>query len=270
MKLLVAIILLFVGFTSISKAQDSTPQPEFNFQKAYQDLQFMEDQYRGKHTEYELARSQYMQSQTIASQQKAQEATFGMLSSRDDVVKAYLTMLRMRLAESFGIPSDRLQVLQTRIDTEVAWYESHKTTLSSAESLADQTADSNIAKTRYERFTTPLTYEILTDIAVGKQTFLRDQQKSLVNDLDTKISEIRAEGVLPTDDIERASLEVKNRIARSETKDAEVRKIITDAKAENLQSRFSQIVSRLGESVQYMKEGNTYLGQILNYIKYGT
>lgn len=269
MKVLVCLLVFLVSFTSVAYAQESTPAPEFNFQRAYQDLQFMEDQYRGKHTEYELAKSQYLQSKTLASQQKAQEATYAMLFSRDDVVKAYMTSLRMRLAESFGISNDRIQVLQTRIDTEVSWYESHKTTLSSAESLDDQTADSNIAKTRYERFTVPLAYEVLTDIAIGKQTFLRDQQKSIVNDLNSKISEIRAEGILPTDDIERASLEVQNRIARSESKESEVRKIITDAKGESLQTRFSQIVGRLGESVQYLKESNTFLSQVLNYIKYG-
>lgn len=266
--LLSLFISFFIGVFSVS-AQEPSPQPEFNFQRAYKDLEFTEDQYRTKHTEYELARSQYLQSRTLNAQQKAQEATYNMLFTRDDVVKAHLTMLRMRLAESFGIPKDVVKVLQTRIDSEVVWYETHKTTLSSAESLTDQTADSNIAKNRYEKFTSPLIYEILTEIALGKQTFLRDQQKSIVNELETKISEIRAEGELPTDDIERGVLEVKNRIVRSESKDQEARKIITDAKKENLSTRFNQIVGRLGESVQYIKEGNTYMEQVLSFIKYG-
>ncbi len=261
--------LFLVLFLLVATSVSTVHAQEFNFQKAYTDLEFTEDQYRAKHTEYELARSQYLQSKTLNAQQKAQEATFGMLSSRDDVVKAHLTMLRMRMGESVGIPANRIQVLQTRIDTEVGWYDSHKTTLSSAESLDDQTADSNIAKTRYEKFTSALIYEVLTEVAMGKQTFLRDQQKSIVSDLESKIGEIRAEGILATDDIERGTLEVKNRIARSESKDAEARKIITDAKSENLASRFNQIIARLGESIQYLKEGNTYLGQIMTYIKYG-
>lgn len=264
--LIIGIVFLFPIKTL---AQEATPQGEFNFQKAYSDLTFIYDKYRQAHSEYELARSQYMQSRTIASQQKAQEATFNMLSNRDDAVGAYLTMLRMRLSESFGIASDRITLLQTKIDTEVQWYKDHKTTLSSAESLEDQTADSNLAKGRYDNTTLALSYEILTEIAIGKQKFLRDQQKSIVSELDNKIVEIRAENILTTSDMERGIIEVRNRIARSESKEAEAQKIFSDARGNQIANSFNQIVFRLNESVQYIKESNTYIHEILRKIKYG-
>jgi hypothetical protein len=271
-KKLVLALLLLLSSCGIKSALAQSPTPtssEFNFEQAYKDFVFTFDQYRSRNTEYALARSQYMQSKTLASQQKAQEGTYNMLFARDEAVRTYLTAIRMRVAEAIGVPDDKKLVLRTRLDTEVAWFENHKSTLSSAESLDDQTADSNVARDHYSKTSTPLIYESLMEIAIGKVKFLRDQQSAIVNDLEAKLVEIRGEGEIDTGDMERGVLEVRNRISRSEAKESDARKLLVGVKQQEIPAKYSQVTARMGESLQYLKEANIYLDEMIRRIKYG-
>lgn len=246
-----------------------TPAP-FNFQRAYQDFVFNYDLYKTAENEYELARAQYMQSKTLAAQAKAQEATYKMLQARDEVIKTYFTALRQRINEGIGISQDRKEVLYQKIDIEVEWYNQHKQSTSSAASLEDLSTDSNKARDRYRNITESIAYEILTEIAIGKEYFLRQKQTVIMDELRTKLAEIRANGDLPTDIMERDLLEVENRQARSIAKEEEARKIQTVElpKAKQKAAGFyDTIIFRITEAVQYLKEANTYLKEIVQRIK---
>ena len=268
--------LAFIIFLGIAQsllvasayAQSSTPTPVFDFQKAYQDFVFNFDKYRSNHDEYELARSQYLQSQTLAAQAKAQEATYNMLFARDEAVRSYLTMLRTRLGEAVGVSVDRRDFLFTKIATEVNWFTSHQSRLSSASSLEDQVSDSNEAKAQYDKATEVLIYDVLTEIALGKQYFLRQKQITIISDLESKLDQIRSDGQIDTGQIERWLLETKNLVIRSEGKEQDALKLQTEnAKSKNRSSIFNQIQFRVNESIQYLKDANDFLLETIKTIR---
>lgn len=267
----VSIGLLFcsIAFTRVY-AQEETPTPVFDFGKAYQDFVFNFDKYRAAHDEYELARSQYLQSNTLASQANAQEKTYNMLFDRDEALKTYLTMLRMRLGAAVGVSHDRREFLFTRIDREYTWFDDHQSNLSSAASLADQVADSSEAKSQYDKTTEVLIYDVLTDIAIGKTYFLRQKQQSLIFNFESKLAQIRTDGETDTAQIERWLIETKNRITRSEEKEADILKQQLEIPKSKARSQlFNQIQLRVNESLQYLKEANDFLLEIVKTIRNG-
>jgi hypothetical protein len=265
----ILILLFLISASSFVFAQTPTPGLGFDFPKAYQDFLFTYDNYTNAETSYQLARAVYLQSKTLAAKSKAQEETYKFLQARDEVIKTYLTMLRQRVAESVGISQDVKTVLFSKIDIEVGWYGVHKDKISSAATLEDLTRDSDEAKDRYRDITQSVVYQILTDISVGKEYFLRQKQRSIIDDLNKKLIDIRTSGDFQTDQMERDLLEVENRQARSIAKEDEVKKMLTDLEKATVGSEniYNQIVFRMGESLQYLKESNTYLRQIVQKIK---
>lgn len=99
---------------------------------------------------------------------------------------------------------------------------------------------------------------------------MRQKQLSIISSLEAKLAEIRQNGDLKTDTMERDLLEIQNRQQRSIAKEDEARKI---QQTELLKSKdrapgfYNTIVFRVTEAVQYLKEANTYLKEIIQRIK---
>lgn len=140
MKRLLGILLFFILF--FFSVHVTFSQEDFDYQKAYKDYVYTFELYKKAHSDYLLAKTQYNQAKTLASQTKARDATAIMLEKRDDVVITYLTTLRMLLSESDGITDAEKQGLFTRIDSEVAWFKNHKSQIPSAGTLTDLSEDS--------------------------------------------------------------------------------------------------------------------------------
>lgn len=264
MKHLAVFILLGSFFIFARPALSQT----FDYTKAYEDYTFNFDLYQKAFNEFDLARSQYLQSKTLTAQGKAQEATYKMLVSRDEVVKTYLTALRLKLAESPGVKKDQRENFYTILDQNVAWFNTHKLGLSSAATLEDQTKDSDEARDRFTSIT-PTIYKILVAIPTGKIDSLQDIINKSVSELKAKIIEIRAAGDHNTDVSERWILEVENRLARSEDKQSDAQMLLLKLKDQEKGNAdiYNQAISRLQESLQYIKEANSYLKEIIKQIK---
>ncbi len=285
--ILSAVVFLLVGIVSVH-AQDASPSassaaataspsptPEvFDFNKAYKDYVFVTDQYNVAHSTYVLARSQYFQAKTLASQAKAQDATAKMLIARDDVMKAYLVALRLRLSETDGVSDTTKQGLFTRIDTDVAFWKTHHDRIDSAASLQDLTSDSNSAKLHFP-ITETLSYEVLSTIPQGKEFVLRNQLADLLSQTKTKISKIRANGDLDTSESERWVLQTDQKLTRSQDKEIAAQDLIskltsTDPTNTNQKKSviYGQVTQTLVDSLQYLKEASSYLKEVLKRIKY--
>lgn len=260
-----ATIFALVMFGSRSLYAQTT-----DYDSAYQTFVASYDEYLKQHSEYDVARSGYLQNKTITAQAKAQQETYEMLSARDEVLINYLNVLKLRLGLAVGVDEAVKQSEYTKLDLDLDWYTTHKATLSSAASLEDQTADSNEAKQRYDSITQKTIYEVLAQIALGKDSALRLGQKNLISDTKTILSTITTNGDLDTSFLERALLEVENRNTRSEGKNQDAQKIlVTLEKSRNPSAGYSDLQFRLNESIQYLKEANTYLLQIIGQIKGG-
>ena len=121
------LVLFLFGLTSLSSFSQ-----DFDFGKAYADYTFQLSQYQKAHSEYELAKAAYLQSGTLAAKSEAQVKTASMLVARDETVRTYIVAIRLRLGEVGGILSTEKDPLFSGLDSEAAWYESHRKEVSSA------------------------------------------------------------------------------------------------------------------------------------------
>lgn len=253
----------------------STPGPTgepFTFERAYQDYVYTMDVYNGAHSEYLLAKAQYEQAGTLVSQTKARETTEAMLEARDDVVLAYLTAVRMRMVEADGVGEITKNGLFTRIDAELSWFRDHKNRLSSAGTLQDLEDDSDEAADRFNELTQTVAYETLATVPFGRLSLMRSQTSSVLADINNKIFQVRSNGDKDTAVIERWAFEIDNKITRSLDKEIEAQALIPNFtpdqrnRTPNYAKNFNDIIFRLEESRQFLRDATEYMREIIREI----
>lgn len=261
------IVVIFFWLFTLTAYGETPSSDEFNFQRAYTDYIYNFDIYRKANLNYELARSQYLQFKTLKSQENAYNATLTLLSARDDTLSTYLSGLRKKLDETFGADGAKKEILFSKIDQEVSWHIGHRDSLPSAGTLEDPVADSNNAKTRFS-LDTPLFYETLVAISGGKVIYAREKQEVILTTLKEKIAEIRANGDKNTQLLQRWVLDTEEKIARSRQKEAEAYTILAKAASTTTPQTYNEVLFKLKESYQYLKEANSFLLEIIGEIKY--
>lgn len=255
-------LLAFFAAFFIARAQ------AFDYAKAYQDYLYNYNIYVGAHSAYDLARSQYMASGTIASKQKAQDATSAMLMDRDQALITYLTALRMKLKETPGVVDSNRESLFSLIDNEISIYNTHKTKISSAGSLDDLVADSTEAATQFGQ-TELLSYQVLLSISIGETTEFRTREKDIISALRTKIAEIKVNGDKKVDSVDRALTDAEDKLSRSQEKEQEAQTTLSKLKVTNKDklSTFNNAETSMGEALSYIKEANTIVKDSIMQIK---
>ncbi len=272
-KIFSILVFLVIFLSSISLVHSQTPTPSgaFDFNRAYADYIYNTQLYNDAYSAYQLARSQYLASNTLVAQGNAQTATLKMLQARDEMVKTYLTAIRMRLKETDGISINDLNIAFTQIDNDFTWWGSHKTKLASAGSLDDLVADSGEAYTHYQT-TLMIVYQSLTTIFVGRLDSDRSDMGRLVADLKNKVAQIKINGDKDTSQIERSLIDVDNSISRSASKESEAKNIINTLTLdqnsnESNDQRFADTKTKLKESRAYMNDAVNLINQIVIEIK---
>lgn len=262
------IILGITSFIFLLGVASCVGAQTFDYNRAYQDYVFNLSLYQKAHTDYQLARAAYLQSQTSGTTEDAVKATRTMLETRDNVVMTYLTALRMKLLETKGVSDSEKSGYFTQIDTEVAWWASHRDRLGSAGSLNDLVSDSDEAKEHFGG-TKILMYQTLIEIGVSETTYQRTAMKSVIDLLNQKIAEIRLNGDKDTTSIERFLVEVGNKLSRSEVKEGEAKSIVSSIKSitQDSSGSFQNAVSDVEDSLLYLKEANKNLKEVVTQIK---
>lgn len=276
--ILLAITVIFI-FSVPAYAQDATasPDPTFNYDRAYQDYVFTLDQYNNAHSDYQLAKAQYLQAGTLVAQTKARDATAKMLELRDETMKTYLTAVRMKLDEAEGIPDTTKNGLLTRIDAEVQWFSDHKSSLSSAGTLDDLASDSDNAYDRFTNVTQGVAYEALATVPFGQLSSMRSQTSSILTALKDKIAQVRSDNTKDTSILERWAQEIDDKITRSLDKEIEAQALISGfsdpktvknaAQAQNKQqSIYNDVIFKLDESRQYLRDASGFMKEIYREI----
>lgn len=261
--LLLAFLFLFFLFTPSVLAQN------FDSQKAYEDYVFQKNEYDKAHAEYELARAAYLQSGTLAAKSEAQAKTMAMLVARDEVLRTYLTAIRLRLVETRGLLSTEKEPLFGQIDSEVSWYENHKNEVGSAGSLEDLVTESDEARDRFEETTQDIAYRSLFTVSKGKVSTYQIDLRGIITDLETKIAQVRSAGDKETRDIERWMLDTRSKLVRSEEKLLSAQGEILDLgdRSEEKLPAYNKAIFTLEESFQALKEGLDFMKQVIRELK---
>ena len=198
----------------------------------------------------------------------ALEKTRQMLKNQDEVVKTYLTALRLKLAETSGISDYEQNVLYLKLDSEVSWFAKHQEKVNSAGSLDDLVESASDGQKEYQE-TEILIYETLGAILASKETGLREEINQKIRELKDKVGEIRLKGDKNTALAERWLLEAENRLTRSQEKQFAAQQILSKIKASdsNKAEDYNQAQFAFEESHQYLKDANSYLKEVLREIK---
>lgn len=258
------VVLIFFGFfLSFASAQ------EFDYEKSYQDYSYNLSLHDQQKSIYQKVRSEYLQFNTLTSKETVKNETLKLLLLRDEVVKTYLTSLRMKVRESKGLTDSEKEGFYTRIDQEYKFFEDHKDKLSSAGSLDDLVEDSDDAKDRYQSTTKIAIFYTNIGIAFGKNAYLREEIEKEITSLKSKISEIRVNGDKDVSSIERAIIDLENKLSRSREKDNlaldMTNKIKTTEK--DKEDTFNEALQNCQDSFSYIKEVNNFLLEIIKQIK---
>ena len=268
MKKSATLILVFAFMVSLFSPMALSQEGEFDFERAYQDYSYNYGVYRRAHNDYILARGQYLTYQTLKSKTNGQQATLVMLQARDEVIITYLTAIRLKLIETDGVSDFEKEVFFTRIDAEVEWYKSHKSSLPSAGNLEDLVESSGDAEDRYKT-TEVLVYQALTTILVGKENGFRIDLSGIIEEVKAKVAEIRQNQDKNTRKVERWVLEAENRLTRSQEKQFSAQDEISGLKEreKNKYKFYNQVQLRVKESHQYLKEASSFLKEIVDDLK---
>lgn len=269
----IAIVLLFsFKLSSIYSQEEGEVGEEFNFDKAHKDYIFNYDLYKKAHTDYLLARSQYLQAKTLASQTKARDATVIFLQTRDEAVVTYLVAVRMRVFESVGLDQTQKDGLIKRLDTEISWFADHKQRIPSAGTLEDLVKDSETASTHFTEVTESIIYESLANVGVGKLDMLREETNKILILSKEKATDINLKGDHDIGVVDRWFIETENKITRSLDKQIEAQGLISAYQGAKLRElnkerNYNDIVFRLQESLQFLKESKEFLKEIVDTFK---
>ena len=262
--------IIFSSFLLIASCLllQKTFAQEFNFNRAYNDYLFNYNQYRQSYSEYVAVRESYLTYKTLTSKNLALEKTSKMLKDEDEVIRTYLTVLRMKLAETTGISNDEQNILYLKLDSEVGWYGKHQEGLSSAATLEDLVDSAKKVADKYQT-TEILIYQTLGTILSGKEINFRDQLNNKIQQFKEKIGEIRQRGDKDTALAERWLLEAENRLTRSQEKQFTAQQILAKIKSSdvNKNQSYNKAQFALEESHQYLKEVNSYLKEVIREVK---
>jgi len=235
------------------------------------------DTYNKSRELFVLKRSQYMSFKTLKSETEAYEATLAMLKARDDLYIMYIRVLTVRLNDAVGVSQERKDAIKVRLGNEVVWYEDHKNSLPSAGTLEDLVQDSNNARA-HRQIADALFFETLVYISDGRVSDFNKRTQTALSDIKTKVSQIKAETrpeyVFNNDKlalIDRWIFESENRIVRSELKwqeaQADTSDLVKEGNYDSMLSTYNQIISEYSESQLYLKEANSYLGEVIVEMK---
>ncbi|HLE48495.1 MAG TPA: hypothetical protein VI819_00470 [Patescibacteria group bacterium] len=146
-KIFLLAVLFFIFFGNVAYAQNTT-RAEFSI--LYNAYRKKYDEYLVAHDEYTLARSQYEKFDTLTSREKAQVETAKMLIKRDEVMVLYFTALKARLDDtSLEMDEARKNELKSLIDTEIQWYNEHKSRIKTNQTLKELVIISNEGQDHY-------------------------------------------------------------------------------------------------------------------------
>lgn len=255
-KILPIFFFLFILIISFSRPLFSQ---DFDYNRAYNDYSYSFGLYRTAHLEYLSAITEYQTYQTLTAKSRTIEATKKVLLARDEVLRTYLTAVRMKLKETTEITDYDQNLYYIKLDDEITWLNNHKTLIESASTPEDL---NSVSRQVEVKFTTEIAivYKALGTIFSAKVDLLRENTVLSITDIDNQINFVRQKGIL-TNNLERWMIDAKQKMIWSKNKQNDADSASSRIAAGNL-GEFDSAKTYYSNSVQYMKETLTLLREI--------
>lgn len=259
---------------SYSAPNTVSPVDDSMYKQAFLAYNLSLEEYKKAHEEYLLRRSQHIKFKTLTSQQDAYKATLEMLIARNDVIVAYLNVLRERLFIAEGVAYETKNRLDLAINLEKDWYLEHSQVLPSAETLENLVSDSNKASARY-RQTRILAYEVFYYVSDGKVEDLRTGLNVVINDLKMVKDRIKAEerpeyqlDSQKIKNLDRFLLESENRMARASESQLKAKQELDRLRvSQDGLGVYNSMIVYLSEAQQFFRQVSSFLKEMIREIK---
>lgn len=259
-----ALVSLFLLLsTSVAKAQT------FDAAKAYSDYQYQLSVYQQDYSDYQDAKTFYMENPTLQLKEDARQKTLKMLRDRDQLVATYLTAIRMQIVETTGLNDSQKGTIFGKIDSEVAWYQGHIKNYLTSDALTDLFNKSDESKSRYATNTTPIIDEGLFDIGLSQEIGLRQAHQQIYSDLKDYINQQVAAGKLKIDPFNRWLNDTDTVLTELQTNESTGATKIQAVYAQNYNqnSAYNDAIQILMSSIDPLNQLNSYLTEMLTSIQ---
>lgn len=240
-------------------------------ERAYQDYLYQFDLYRTKYSDFTIAKNEYEKFGSLSSQTTALEKTSVMLSQRDQLLRAYLLLLNEKLNEDRGLPDTQKLTYRTLINNEIVFLDQHSSLVQSIGSLEDATNVSRELESHYAVLQGSIRQTIV-GVSLGQLAILTRQFDQEIADAKALVASSRT-SFTPRKQvtIDRWLLQITNvrnlyqqKIDSITTKTAQLKGNSIDA----LDGLFAELKRDLGQAKQYLVEGNGFIGEIIETLRY--
>lgn len=275
---LVFSVVVLLNFSVINvHAQEATAIPATPFptetpQKspvdiANEDYKFQVNEYQKAKAQYLLSKDQYLSSKTLTAKSKLRDANYLFLVTRDNVVRTYLVLLNEKVKVVNGLDQSQKDTVTLRIQNEVDWYKNHSSLIPSAGTLEDLFRDSEKAKNQFTNVSIQLIYSSQVLIPQISLRNIFNRELEVTDRTNAKIAQIRQNQDMDTKAIERWILETKNKLTRAQEKKDAADTTIANPSNVNSEVNVNKVLDVMKDAIQYMKEGNDFLNEIVRKIK---
>lgn len=247
------------------------PQSKATSERAYQDYLYQFDLYRQKYSAFAIAKNEYEKFKSLASQTTALTNTSAMLAQRDQLLRAYLLLLNEKLTEDRGLGETQKSTYLTLSTNEIRFLDKHSSLVGSIGSLEDAQNVSRDLESHYTVLQTSIRQTII-GISLGQLAFLArqyDQELADINALITRNRSIFSSQKIAT--VDRWLLQIANirslyqqKIDEVTAKNAQLYGYSIDT----LNDKLFAYKKDLGQAKQYLREGNGFMGELIEVIKY--
>ena len=240
-------------------------------EKAYQDYLYQFDLYRQKYSDFTIAKNEYEKFGSLASQTTALANTSAMLSQRDQLLRAYLLLLNEKLNEDRGLIDTQKATYWALTGNEISFLNSHSTLVGSIGSLDDAAEVSKELESHYAILGASMR-QVITGVSLGQLAVLTRQYDKTLADAKAILNANRgAFSPQKQSTVDRWILQITNtrslyqqKIDSINTKNAQLK----GSSIETLDDLFGQLKRDVGQAKQYLMEGNRFIGELVEALRY--
>lgn len=239
-------------------------------EQAYRDYLFQFDDYRQKETDFRVAKTEYEKFRSLASETAALEKTKTLLVQRDQLLRAYLSLLNERLNEDRGLSGSEKLLYQRLIQSEVVFLDAHSQLIPAIGSLTDAEEVSKKLTDHYDILAASIR-QTITGIALGQLADVAQEHDRAFSAAQLLIAGNR--GIFTPQKqstLDRWVLSITNKRSLYGQKVQTISQASSLLKGDiqALDRSFAQIQKDIAEARQYLVESVSFLGELTTALKY--
>lgn len=244
---------------------------EASSQQAYKDYLYQFDQYRTILNDFKIARSEYLKFNTLVAQTTALEKTKKMLESRDKLLRSYLLFLNEKLNESTGMTPSSKSLYQSLIQNEVTFLQQHTSLIGSIGSIPDADNVSKQLGSHYNILQSNIRQTIIA-LSVGDLARADTQYAQILVQISLLMQTYRTSySPQQQSTIDRWLIQIQNKRSLYQQKIDTImseNSLLKTSSLDELDALFVKMQKELDEAKQYLSEGSSYLGELMQAIRY--